>query len=765
MLVVGCGVASFVAMRSTYESLLKTREAYYSAYRFADIFSNLKRAPEAVRKDIAKIPGVAEVQTRITAEVTIDLPDLSEPAQGRVVSIPDRQTPILNDLYFLRGRYIEPGKTDEVIISGGFAEANNFEPGDTLSAVLNGRWRKLRIVGIAFSPEFIYEIRPGDIFPDNKRYGVIWMSRDAAASAFQMEGAFNDVALTLGKDASKDSVIGHLDRVLESYGGFGAYDRNDQYSHRFLSNELGELQVFGTFIPAIFLAVTAFLLHLVLSRLVSTQREQIAVLKAFGYSNSDVGIHYLQLAFIAILGGIILGILVGMRLGIGMTNLYTDYFHLPLLEFEVSWQIVALSFFISLAASSIGALAAVRKAVLLPPAEAMRPEPPARFHEGFLERLGLQKAFSPEVRIIIRNLSRHPVKAALSALGISLSVILLFIGFFFFDAVKRIIDIQFNNVVREDVEVGFNDPRPGKVRFELAQMPGVLKVETYRSVPARLRFGYRSRRVGLSGIEPGADLRRIVDKNLELINLPPEGIVLNRTLADSLGVSEGEILTVEVMEGARPVRKIEVVKIVEELVGLSAYMDIHALNRLMNESDVINGAYLAIEADKSTKLYSELKQTPGVRSVGLPGVALKSFNETVAKTIGTSSSFLILFSCVITFGIVYNGARIALSERGRELASLRVLGFTRREIATMLLGEQAILTLLAIPFGFLAGYYTCLLITKVVDVEIVRLPMTLTQRTPIFSFTIVVVAALISGLLVAWRIRSLDLIEVLKTRE
>lgn len=764
-LVVACGIASFVSMRSTYESLLKTQQNYYSAYRFAEVFVHLKRAPESIKPVIERIPGVAAVNTRVVSEVTLNLPNVSEPAQGKIVSIPPQQNPMLNDLHFLRGRYIRADKSDEVIISGAFAEANDFQPGDTLEAVINGRWRKLTIVGIALSPEYIYEIRAGDIFPDNKRYGILWMNRQSVAAAFQMEGAFNDLSLTLAPEAGESEVIENLDRVLEVYGGTGAYGRADQQSNRFISNEFSQLQVQGTFLPAIFLGVTAFLLHLVLSRLVSTQREQIGLLKAFGYTNLDIGLHFLELAFAAVAGGVVLGVLFGMYLGSGMTNLYADYFHFPVLEYSAGWLIILLSFAISFGAATLGAVSAVRKAVLLPPAEAMRPEPPARFTAGFLESLGLQKYLSANYRIVLRNLSRQPIKASLSILGISLAAALLFTGFYFFDAINKIVEIQFEKVIRNDVDIIFYQPRPGRTRHDLANLPGVLKVEVFRSVPARVRFGHHSRRIGVMGAESSADLRRIVDKNGVVFKLPLEGVVLSKSLADILEIEKGDKLTIEVLEGSRPVRQVEVAAIIDELMGMNAYLEIHALNRLMNEDDVISGAYLSVDSLESKKLYSKLKRMPAVAGVGLPGIALDSFNETFGKTIGTFTFFLVAFASVIIFGVIYNGARISLSERGRELASLRVLGFTQREIAVILLGEQAVLMLLAIPFGYFFGYIISLLSNNLVDTEIMRLPIVFTQRTFLATFAVTVLSAIVSGLMVAWRLQNLDLIEVLKTRE
>lgn len=765
-LVVACGIAAFVAMRSTYHSLLDSQAAYYRQYRFADVFAQIKRAPETLSHRIAAIPGVATAQTRVVANVTLDVPGVAEPARGRIISIPEKQAPMLNDLHIVSGRYIEPGKRDEVIISGAFSAANNLEPGDALTAIINGRWQRLRIVGVALSPEYVYEIGGGEMFPDSRRFGVMWMSREALGPAFDMEGAFNDVALSLTAGAIESEVITQLDALLDQYGGLGAYGREDQTSHHFISNEIAELRVTSTFVPGIFLGVTAFLLHLVLSRLVATQREQIAVLKAFGYGNFIIGLHYLKLAYAALLGGVALGLAGGWWFGYRITALYTEFFRFPVLRYAAGTTVVLTAVLISLGSASAGALAAVWRAVKLPPAEAMRPEPPARFRAGFVERLGLAYFLSPATRIIIRNLARRPVKALLTTCGISLSVALLVTGFFlYYDAIDRIVDVMFRTVYREDVSVVFNEPRPAGVRYDVEHLPGVVRAEAHRFVPARLRFGHRWRRLALTGLESGAELWRVVDMNYRVSKLPPEGVVLTKKLAESLGVKPGDVLTVEVLEGERPVRQAPVAGTVDDLIGMSAYMDLGALNRLMHEGGTISGLHLMVDKAALPVLYATLKQTPAVRSVIIPGALLDNFNQTIARTIGTSTGILIFFACIIAFGVVYNGARIALSERGRELASLRVLGFTQREIATMLLGEQAILTLLAIPTGWALGYGLSWLITWAIDTELMRLPLVISGRTLARASVIVVSAALLSGLLVVRRLRRLDLIEVLKTRE
>lgn len=764
-LVVACGVAVFVSTRTAYDSLVMSRATYYGEYRFADVFASLKRAPDLVAARIAAIAGVAAVETRIVFDVTLDVPGLAEPATGRIVSIPEHRTPMLNDLYIRRGRYVEGGRRDEVLVGEAFALANHLDLGDTLGAVLNGRWQRLHVVGIVLSPEYVYEIRGSDIFPDNRRFGVLWMSRDAVGPAFDMDGAFNDVVLALEPDAVEADVIAQLDRLLERYGGLGAYGRADQISNRFLSDEIAQNRIFGIILPVIFLGVAAFLLNIVLSRLVSMQRDQIAVLKAFGYAHRTVAFHYFLFALVIVLIGAVLGTGVGLWLGKWVNRMYVDFYRFPTLRYVAGASVVVLAIGVAGGAAILGALGAVRRALALPPAEAMRPESPPRFRHGPLERAGVQLRLSPPVRMIVRNIIRRPMRAALSVLGIALAVAILLVGRYFVDAIQYIADVQFRIVQRDDVTVTFHDALPARTRYDLLHLPGILRSEPFRAVPVRLRFEQRTHRTGLMGLEPMSELHQLIDTRLHAVPVPPEGVLLTSKLAEILGVRRGDSVTVEVLEGARPVRQVPVIGTVDELVGLAAYMDARALSRLMREGRALSGAFLAIEPSAEARLYAALKRMPAVGGVSLREVMLQSFEATLAKSMGIFTTVLVVFACVIAVAMVYNAARIALSERGRELASLRVLGFTRAEVAQMLLGEQALLTLVAIPLGFAIGYQMCAALARQYQWELFRLPLFISGRSYAFASLVVLLAAVCSGVIVRRRLDRLDLVEVLKTRE
>lgn len=764
-LVVACGVATVVTSRTAYESLAMSQATYYAQYRFAEVFAQLKRAPQRLERAIAAVPGVAAVRTRIVFDVTLDVPGLAEPATGRLISIPERRQPMLNDLHIRSGRYVARGRRNEVLVSEAFAEANHLSVGQTIGAILNGRWSDLEIVGFALSPEYIYEIRGTDIFPDNKRFGVMWMSREALGPAFDMDGAFNDVVLSLAAGRRQEEVIARLDRLLEPYGGLGAYGREHHVSHRFISDEIKQNRIFGTVLPAVFLGVASFLLNMVLSRLIATQRDQIGVLKAFGYSHRTVSVHYLELALVAVSIGAAIGTGGGLWLGAQINRLYGQVYRFPLLRYEPSALVIFLAVTVSAVAALLGAWGAVRRAWSIPPAEAMRPEPPARFRAGFLERFDARRRLSPPLRIIVRNLARRPVRSFLSVLGISFAVAILVLGRYFVDAIEHIALVQFRLVQREDITLVSHDPLPARARHDIAHLPGVIRSEPFRIVPARLRHGHRSHRIALMGLQDARGLRRLVGSDLREAALPPHGVVLTRKLAEMLGISPGERLTVEVLEGRRPVREVTVSGLVDELIGLSAYMDIRALNELMREGRVISGSLLSVDARREPELHALLKRLPAVAGVGLREAMLSGFEKTLAESLGIFTMVLIVFASVIAVAVVYNAARIALSERGRELASLRVLGFTRGEVGLMLLGEQAIFILLALPLGFLIGYAACAAMAAAYQWELFRLPLIISSRTYAFAIVVILTAAVGSAFLIRRRIERLDLVAVLKTRE
>jgi putative ABC transport system permease protein len=764
-LVIASGIATYVMSLSTLDSLLLTRDIYYRDYGFAEVFASLKRAPESLASRIQEIPGVDKVETRVVANVNVDISGFGDPVSGRLISVPDFGEPLLNRLYLRQGRMVRPERDDEAVVSDAFARVHGFKPGDTLHAVINGRRKRLRLVGVVFSPEYVYQLGPGTVVPDFKRYGILWMARTPLASAYDMEGAFNDVSLTLSARAPLEDVLDRLDTLLDPYGGQGAYGRKDQISHHFLAEELKQLQALATVFPVIFFGVAAFLLNVVVTRLIGTQREEIAALKAFGYSNLDVGLHYVKLIIAIVFIGIAIGLAAGAWLGQGLSQVYTEYYRFPFLRYELRPVVVATAALISIGVAVLGTLHSVRVAVRLPPAEAMRPEPPSTYRESWMERFGLKRLLSQPTRMIGRHIERRPVKALLSVMGIAFACGIMMAGRFPQDAFDYMIDVQFRLSQREDLGITLIEPTSQRALYSLVSLPGVEYGEVYRAVPVRLKFQHRSYRTTIQGVEPGAHLQRLLDVDLQPIEVPPEGIVLTDHLGKILGARPGDWLTVEVLEGNRPLRRLQLAALAKQYVGVSSYMQRTALNRLMREGNAISGVNLMIDPRYQSEIYAKLKEIPRVATTTLRRQAITAFYEVQAETVLFFTFVATLLGGTIAFGVVYNTAHIALAERSRELASLRVLGFTRWEISYILLGELGVITLIAIPPGFLVGNLLCGYLVSNMQTDLYRVPLVLEPATYAFAATVVLISACISALAVRRKLDQLDLVAVLKTKE
>ena len=541
--------------------------------------------------------------------------------------------------------------------------------------------------------------------------------------------------------------------------------RSEHLSDRFIVDEIKQVGIQITFLPVVFLAVAVFLLNIVLRRIVATQRDQIAVLKAIGYSNEDVGLHYLGFAMIPTAFGAVAGTLLGAWLGRGLMNIYAEFYNFAELVYYFRFEDVALSVLLSFAAAILGALGAVRSAVRLPPADAMRPDSPVLYKPGFFDRESLRKKIPVSLRIIVRNLERRPWKAALSVLMISLSVAILIAGRYTYDSLDRMVQVEFTRKHREDVTVIFNNPMPPSVRFNIASLDGVLEHEYYREEPVRMSFGHRVRRQSIKGMESAEGLQRLIDKANRQLSLPPDGILLTSTLAELLGVRPGDKLQVDFLQGWQRHRELLVSGTIDEILGLSAYMNLGALNRLAGDGGALNAAYLRLDQAKAGKLYTTFKGMPGVSGIMMLKAMKQSFDELIAQSMNTSTVILTSFACVLAFAVVYNGARISLSERARELTSLRVLGMTKGEISFILLGEQALLTMAAIPVGFLIGIALSALLAHALSSELYRLPLVFSAFNFLFAFMVIVLVSVVSAILVRRRLTNLDMVEVLKTRE
>jgi putative ABC transport system permease protein len=763
--VIAVGVLMLVMMTGLIASLSETRRAYYERYRLADVFAPAARAPQRLVSRLAAIPGVSAAEGRVTGSALIHLPDWDLPVQALAVSLPDRGAPPLNDIYLTDGRRLDGDRSDDILLLHSFAKAHGLRPGDRLQATMNGARRSFRIVGLAKAPEFLYTTAPGEMVPDDRRFGVIWMSRAALSAAYDMEGAFNEALLSLSRGADEPAVLDAVDRLLSRYGGQGAYGLVDQYSNRFISEEIAGLKAGAVVVPPIFLAVAAFLLYIVITRMVQSEREEIGLIKGFGYTNAEVGLHYFKLVLAIATGGALAGCLGGILAGRALIGIYAAYYKFPFLVFQLSPASFAAGMTVSILAASAGGMFVLRRVFALTPAAAMHPPAPADFSRTGRIGAWLIGPLDQPSRMVFRRVTRQPMRMAGAVLGIalgmalSLSMLTIYAGF------DRAIEMTFSVVDRSDVSVTFTHPVSDKTLFELRRMPGVITAEPVRHVSVVLRNGPNSHRGAIVGLPEGAVLNRALDSQTRPIEMPKKGLVLSRTLADILKIRSGETLTVELREGAQPVLQIPVAGIAETLMGSPAFMDLSALNRALAEPHRVSGAYLDIDENRTRDIVRALRDMPTVAGFSRKSDARDALVTLMNSGAGAMRYVMGALAFVITFGIIYNAARIAYAERARDLASLRVMGFTRGEAGFVLLGELAVVTLLALPLGGVLGYYLAFAIAEGFSTELYQIPAIFDPRSYGSAMLFVLGAAAASGWMVKRDLDRADLVQALKTRE
>ncbi|MGY6631606.1 MAG: ABC transporter permease [Wenzhouxiangella sp.] len=763
--VIAAGVMTLIIAVSSLDSIRLSKERFYTSHEFADLFVSLTRAPDHLQASLANIPGVARAETRVVAPLRLAVDGDERPIRGLMISLPEGQQPMLNRLSLVSGRLPDSGRSDEVVVSASFAEAHGLEPGDRFRAIIRGREQALTLSGTALSPEFVYQVAPGDLLPDYERFAVVWMNRRALANAFAMDGAFNAALFRLQDDAVAASVIEQIDLLLARYGGLGAHDRHDVISHRMLSEEIAQLRVTAVVLPALFLGVSAFLLSVLMGRIVTTQRQQIAVIKAFGYHDHELALHYALLTLLMVAIGVALGGGLGWWASDAMARLYADYFRFPETVTRIQPRVIGLGLLVSLLAAGLGTWRAVVAAVRLAPAEAMRPPPPPVFQSGWLDRSRLGRWLAQTTRIALRNLLRHPLKSGLTALGVGLSGALLLLGSYQFGAVSHVIDLQYRLVMTMDTHVQFSEPTPLRVREEIAALPGVLAIETYRQAPVRLSHGRRTERTALLGLEPDGPLRGLVDRQERPIRLPDEGLFMTRFLADQLELQVGDPVEIQLLDGAQRELTLPLAGVFDEPFGVSAYMAREALNTLLREGPAVSGAWLLTDPEQRDALQQRLWEAPRVAGIGRIGAGEDGISDYLDDTVLSLMGILLLLAGSIAFALVYNNARIAFAERMRELATLRVLGFGRWQVAWVLIAEVVVLTLLALPLGFAFGTLFAWLLSLAFSMDMLRVPFHITPFSYAFSAAGVIAAASLSVLMIARRLYRLDMVSSLKSVE
>lgn len=764
-LVLACGVSILLMAFGMYTALSDTREAYYERNRFGDVFVETRRAPVTLMPEIRAIEGVLAAEPRVGGLAILNIAGRSDTAVARVLSWPESDAPLINVPILQSGAPPPPGANDAVLVNARFAEANGFGIGDRFGANIGGQRRDLSIAGTFLSPEFIYTIGPGALMPDDESFGIILMRERAVAAAFGMTGAFTNLSVRLSADANEAEVIEALDMLLEPYGGLGAHGRAQQQSDAFVASEIAQLRGMAMVVPPIFFAISAFLVGMVMSRIVALERAEIGLLKALGYSDLEICMHYLMLAGVIALGGIAIGWAAGEMMARGTALQYAQFFDFPYLLFRVPAWVYAVAGLAALVTTLVGAFRAALAAARLAPAVAMQPPAPPMFRKSALDRAMAALRLSQITVMVLRSVIRWPVRSALTALGLGFAVSSVIASSFMIDAMEEIVDLAFFQANRQDAVVVFSGDVPISALADLRALPGVLQAEPQQMHAAILHNGPLEKTIAVEARYPDPDLSRVIGGAGQVITAQPGGILLSDRLAETLALDVGDRVAVEFLTGRRETHEMIVTGLVEQYFGLGAYVDAGFLDETFRQSPRMSVANLLIDPRALDELHAALRDMPALSGLILMSDTRGAFQDTIQENIGVVNAIYASIAILITVGVAYNGARIQLSKRARELASLRILGFSRAEVSAVLVGETMLLALLAQPIGWLLGAWIAQALSRAFTSDLYAIPLVLRADSFAWASLVVLGASFVTVMIVRQRIDRMDLVSVMKTRE
>lgn len=765
VLLLGLGIGILAGSLGMHLSLGQARDDYYRESLFAHAQVNLVRAPRRLVAAVARLPGVQAVDARAAAPVVLDLPEATEPVTGRLLSLDDPFTTPVNRPWLVSGRWPRPDARDEVVVNQAFMDARGLQVGASLPATIRGGRERLRVVGIANSPEFVFVNPPGDLFPQPERYAVLWMPRRALERAADMDGAFNDLVIRLAPGQRIEALEPALEALLGRYGAQRPRGRERIASARFLDQELDQLRTMALVIPPAFLAVAAFLLNVSLTRLVEAERSNIGLLKAFGFHPGEVAVAYLGLAAALAGLGTMLGLVLGQMLGEWMATLYLEFYKLPALPFEMGLGAALAGAGTGVLAAVAGSLSAVRRVLALAPAQALAPAPPPSFRHGHGLAESAARHFDALTRVVLRRILGFPRRSLTTIAGIACALVLLVLSQSFPVGVQRLLDISFSLSRRQDVSLSLAEAQGRDAFRALARLPGVERAEASRAVEAIFHANGRRTDEALIGLPEKPMLERIVDAEGRAWPAREDGLLLSRSLAGKLGAQPGDRVRVELVGGQRRSFDLPVVGVVPVTIGSSAYIGLEALNRAAGEPQRVNGAHLRLDGSRYRAFNDAVRESPAIVGVSYVGLARASMQKIFDEGAGAMSGIFIAFAVLMAVGVAYATASVTLAEQRHDLATLQVMGYGRLEVSYVLIAEIVLLSLAALPVGLFAGHWFSVAFMQAMATDMFTFPSVF-QPATFGTATLIIAAAIGAAVLVVRReVDRINLVESLKSRE
>jgi putative ABC transport system permease protein len=758
--IVAVALCIYIMFSVTSINLQNAVDSYYKITNISDLTAEVVRIPQGALEDLKSIHGITEVQGRVSFDVPLEVSDKDEKVNIRILSLPDGGGTV-NKLYGLEGTAARSDDENSVILLKQFAEARNIKVGDIITPRINGRLHNLKVCAIASSSEFIYLMEnEQSLMPVPEKFGIVYASEAFSQSIFGYRGYYNEVMIKTDGQSKIDDIIDLVEKKLDKYGVKKITKLEDQLSNDVLVQELDGIKMMSSILPVMFLMVAAIIISIMLSRIVNNDRIAIGILKALGYGNLGILSHYTKYALLIGLSGSLLGITGGMLLAIPMSKVYVYYFNIPLFGVKIQYNYIIYSIILTSLFCIASGLFGARGVLHILPADSMRPEAPKAGKRILIERITVLWRHVPfSWKMIIRNIMRNKRRFAFLVLGLALAYAINIVPLYMGDAMISMFELQYGEYQKMDYTIQFKKPLNERVIVDIKHLADIKQIEPRIEYPFELINGWKKKTVNIIGVPLNTDFHVFMDRNNAMIQLPEKGILITEAIAKELDAERGDIITVKSFIPGKEDVELHVTNIFKQYLGANAYMNIEAMDELFLDKQLITGVSVVSEND----LKEELKDIKNISSV-LSIIDMKDVFVDFLDTINIAIGFYILFGGILSFALIYNATIIGISERMTEFASLRIMGFDKRDVYRMISKENFIIAGIAVIAGIPFGAAMIRGMIEFFSSDMMTLPVMYPVKVFILAAVATMLFVAVAQLATLKKIYKINFIDALKSR-
>ncbi|BCZ44916.1 ABC transporter permease [Clostridium gelidum] len=765
LIIVVLGVTFYTAINSAFKNLSNSSSEYYSEYRLADIWVDLYSAPMGIKEKVDSIPNVKTATGRIIKDASINI--LEENATLRFITLPDIKKDIVNDVVIKSGRYFSEDDSNQCLLDEDFFKANNLNLGEYIYPIISGNKVKLKIVGCVKSPEFVYTLKDAsEIMADNKRFGIIYIKQSFGEAIFDFKGSINNLSIQISNGSDVKTVKDDVKKALKNYGVKNVIDREEQTSSKMISEKIKGLKSMGGTFPVIFFMVASVIIYIMMGRMVESQRTQIGVLKAVGFTNMQVLAYYMSYSAMIALIGSFIGSILGTYMGASMTKLYNQYFNLPLGGIKIYSEFVIPAFILTLFFCLFAGYHSCKAIFKIMPSEAMRQKSPESGKKIVIERINLIWInISYLGKIIVRNLFRYKKRALLTSLGVIFSSAILLVALSMGDSMDFMIQQQYGNIQNYDIKVKFSKLMSIEDLNNIKNITHIKELEPVLETGVEISNGWKHKDVGFTAQIKEPQMYKVEDKSGNAISLPQNGILISEKLANTLGIKVNDSVNIKFYFPGKEKKEMVVKGIIVQYLGLSTYTSMDNLNSILGEGTIASSAVLKLDnTNAENEVKDKLRNMPNVMSVDSKTDSLNALLKTMGA-MQASIGVYIMLAGILLIAVLYNIATINIFERQRELATLKVLGFSNNEVKKLIFNENYIIVIFGMIVGLPFGKWLGASLMASSSTDAYTIPYVVEFKTYIIAIILTLLFTAITNLTLMRKIKALDMIEVLKNKE